>query len=154
MFKRSGKEDLYTALAELPVPTSAFFQNPGHDGVLDRSGLAAFVAQITCKVIHVTFSKQDHERNVTRSISKSIFVTSPNTSSSTLAQDASDIKASTVSPSKSRVAILRQTSDQDKKRRYIEIWADDRLEASQEVSSTHGTFLTGGKSVSSNGDAS
>jgi hypothetical protein len=49
VFKRTGKEHLYTALAELPVPTSAFFQNPGHDGVLDRSGLAAFacVAQTT-----------------------------------------------------------------------------------------------------------
>jgi hypothetical protein len=93
MFKRSGKEHLYTALAELPVPTSAFFQNSGHDGVLDHSRLAfAFVAQTTCKVIRVTFSKQDHERNVTRSISKTIFVTSPNTLSSTLAQDASDIQ--------------------------------------------------------------
>jgi hypothetical protein len=94
------------------------------------------------KVIHVTFSKQDHERNVTRSISKTIFVT---TLSSTLAQDASDIQTSTVSPSKSRVAILRQTSDQEKKKRFIEIWAGDRLEASQEVSSTHGAFLTDGK---------
>jgi hypothetical protein len=43
MFKRSGKEHLYTALAELPVPTSAFFQNSGHDGVLDHSRLAGLL---------------------------------------------------------------------------------------------------------------
>jgi acylaminoacyl-peptidase len=70
-----------------------------------------------------------------------------------LAQDASDIQASIVSPSKSRVAILRQTSDQDKKK-FIEIWAGDRLEVSREVSSTHGTFLTEGELVSGNADAS
>jgi hypothetical protein len=45
MFKHSGKEHLYTALAELPVPTSAFFQDIGHDGVLDRSRLVAFVTK-------------------------------------------------------------------------------------------------------------
>ena len=73
--------------------------------------------------------------------------------SSTLAQDASDIQASIVSPSKSRVAILRQTSDQDKKK-FIEIWAGDRLEVLREVSSTHGAFLTEGELVSGNSDAS
>jgi hypothetical protein len=102
----------------------------------------------TSEVIRVTFSKQDHERNIKRYISKTIFVKGPNTVSASLAQDASDIKASTVSPSKSRVAILRETSDQDKKKRFIEIWAGDRLEASQEVSSMHGAFLTGGKLIS------
>ena len=102
----------------------------------------------TSEVIRVTFSKQDHERNIKRYISKTIFVKGPNTVSASFAQDASDIKASTVSPSKSRVAILRETSDQDKKKRFIEIWAGDRLEASQEVSSTHGAFLTGGKLIS------
>jgi hypothetical protein len=105
-------------------------------------------------VIRVTFSKQDHERNVKRSISKTIFVTSPNTLSSTLTQDASDIQISTVSPSKSRVAILRQTSDQDKKKKFVEIWAGDRLEASREVSSTHGAFLTEGEFVFGNVDVS
>lgn len=72
-------------------------------------------------------------------------MTSPDTVSSTLAQDTSDVQASVASLSKSRVAILRQTLDQDKKKRFVEIWAGDRLEASREVSSTHGVFFTEGK---------
>jgi len=99
-------------------------------------------------VIRVTFSKKDHGRDVKRSISKTIFVTNSNPVSSALTRDTSDIQASIVSPSKSRVAVLRQTSEQDKKKRYVEIWAGDRLEASQEVSSTHGAFLTEGKFIS------
>jgi acylaminoacyl-peptidase len=61
--------------------------------------------------------------------------------SSTMMQDISDVQAST-SPSSSRVAILRQ--DQDKKKKFVEIWINDKLEASQEVSNTHGAFVTEG----------
>ena len=109
---------------------------------------------ITSKVIRVAFSKKDHQRDIKRSISKTIFVTGPNTVSSTLAQDISEIQASVVSPSKSRVAILRQISEHDKKKRFVEIWADDRLEASQEVTNIHGAFSTGGKLFSDHIDAS
>ena len=100
---------------------------------------------MTIPAIHITFSKKDHEQNLKRSFSKTVFVTSSNTVTLTLAQDTTDVQASLVSPSKSRVAILRQTTDQDKKKRFVEIWAGDRLEASQEVSGTHGAFLTEGK---------
>jgi hypothetical protein len=100
---------------------------------------------IITEVIRVAFSKKDHQRDVKRSISKTIFVTGPNAVSSTLVQDTSEIQASVVSPSKSRVAILRQISGHDKKKRFVEIWADDMLEASQDVSNIHGAFSTGGK---------
>ena len=45
MFKRSGKKQLYTALAELPVPTSAFFQNSDHDGGFTRFRLTVVNAK-------------------------------------------------------------------------------------------------------------
>jgi acylaminoacyl-peptidase len=93
----------------------------------------------------VSFSKSDHERNAKRAISKTIFLAGPNSSSSIVTHDASDVQAFIVSPSKLRIAVLRTTSDRDKMKRFVEIWSVDRLEASQEVTATHGAFYTDGK---------
>lgn len=92
--------------------------------------------------IRILFSNKGSEK---RTISKTIFVAGPNSVSSVLAHDTSDVQASVVSPSKSRIAVLRKTSDQDKTKRFVEIWCGDRLEASQEVTATHGPFYTEGE---------
>jgi len=47
MLKRSGKEHLYTELAELPVPTSASFQSS--DGEFDQRLCDAFFVEESFK---------------------------------------------------------------------------------------------------------
>ena len=62
------------------------------------------------------------------------------------AQDLSpEVIATAVSPSCRLTAILRETNASDKKR-FVEIWDGDRLEASVDVTKSHGVFYTDGKS--------
>lgn len=67
--------------------------------------------------------------------------------SSTHFPDTSDIVASVVSPSRNYFAVLRETADVGSvgsKKRYVEVWSHDRVVASEEVTSTHGSFYTDG----------
>lgn len=91
----------------------------------------------------MNFSKRDHERDLKRSFSRTIFVTGTNSVTSSLAQDASDVIATSFSPSKSRTAVLRQLTDGDKKR-FVEVWQGDSLVVSRDVTATHGPFYTEG----------
>ncbi|KAI6160299.1 Alpha/Beta hydrolase protein, partial [Pisolithus thermaeus] len=119
----------YTELAEIPVPTSAHF----------------------IEIIRVSYSVRDHERNNKHTISKIFTLTKPEPRaadwalvSSTISHDASDVQASILSASKKRHAILREIADPGNggKKRFVEIWADSKLEASLDVTKRHGPFHT------------
>ncbi|SRR6266702_3844729 len=103
-------------------------------------------------VLQVVSSTQDHTRNANRTTSKTFFI-QPNRSDGTFtviasaAQDVSpEIIATAVSPSSKLTAILRETNSADKKR-FVEIWEGERLEASVDVTKAHGVFYTDGKSL-------
>ena len=103
-------------------------------------------------VLQVVSSTQDHTRNANRATSKTFFI-QPNRSDGTFtviasaAQDVSpEVIATAVSPSSKLTAILRETQSAEKKR-FVEIWEGERLEASVEVTKTHGVFYTDGKSL-------
>jgi Acylamino-acid-releasing enzyme, N-terminal domain len=97
----------------------------------------------------VSFS-QDHTRNAKRTTSKTFFIKSSRSDGSftvvaSPAQDVSpEVVASAISPSGKLTAILRETNSGDKKR-FVEIWEGERLEASVNVSKTHGAFYTDGE---------
>lgn len=103
----------------------------------------------TLIVLQVVSSTQDHIRNANRTTSKTFFI-QPNRSNGTFtviasaAQDVSpEVIATAVSPSGKLTAILRETNPAEKKR-FVEIWEDERLEASVEVTKVHGAFYTDG----------
>ncbi|KAI6103028.1 Alpha/Beta hydrolase protein [Pisolithus sp. B1] len=130
-----GLSRFYTELAEIPVPTSAHF--------IESSSTTA--------VIRVSYSVRDHERNNKHTISKIFTLTKPEPRaadwalvSSTIPHDASDVQASILSASKKRHAILREIADPGNggKKRFVEIWADSKLEASLDVTKRHGPFHT------------
>lgn len=95
-------------------------------------------------------SSQDHTRNSKRTTSKTFFIQSNRsdgtfTAIASAAQDVSpEVVASAISPSGKLTAILRETSSGDKKR-FVEIWDDERLEASVNVTKAHGAFYTDGE---------
>src|SRR5260221_3245 len=103
------------------------------------------------KVVQVVSSSQDHTRNAKRTASKTFFIKSSRSDGSftaiaSPAQDVSpEVVASAISPSGKLTAILRETNAGDKKR-FVEIWEGERLEASVTVTKAHGTFYTDGES--------
>lgn len=101
-------------------------------------------------VIQVTSCTADPVRNVKRQTSKSIFLGEASVAISP-SQDAGNVVASTISPSGNRTAILRETSTPsggaDSKKRWVEIWVNDTLEVSREVTATHGSFYADGMSL-------
>ncbi|EIM89069.1 alpha/beta-hydrolase [Stereum hirsutum FP-91666 SS1] len=121
---------LYKALTSLPSYSSAEFVGDG--------------------VISVTSSFQDHIRNTRRSFLKTIFFateweTGDLKVTRSLPQDvSSDIQATLYSPSRTFNAILRETSTDGIKKRFVEIWytQESRLEAELEVTSLHGSFYS------------
>jgi acylaminoacyl-peptidase len=85
---------------------------------------------------------------VKRSTSKTIFVSS-NSVSSSLPEEAGDMVASAMSPSGTLLAVLREQADQalsGGKKRYVELWREENLEISLDVTEKHGSFYTDGKS--------
>lgn len=103
------------------------------------------------KVVQVVSSSQDHTRNAKRTTSKTFFIKSSRSDGSftviaSPAQDVSpEVVASAISPSGKLTALLRETNSGDKKR-FVEIWEGERLEASVTVTKTHGAFYTDGES--------
>ncbi|EIM89231.1 alpha/beta-hydrolase [Stereum hirsutum FP-91666 SS1] len=123
-------KDIYKSLTGLPSYTSAQFAGDG--------------------VIIVTSSVQDHLRNTKRSFTKTLLY-APGKSESdlkvsrSLPQDtSSDVKSTLHSPSGASIAILRETSGDSGKKRFVEIWsaANSQLEAQLEVTSVHGAFYS------------
>ncbi|KAF5366775.1 hypothetical protein D9758_006498 [Tetrapyrgos nigripes] len=116
-------DSVYFDLSEIPVPVSGRFTDHNH-----------------IPVIQFNASVKDHTRNVKRTVSKSIFLTgSDSQPASTHFQEVHEIVASGYSHDGNYRAILRETGDKDKKR-FVEIWAGDRMEACKEVTDVHGAF--------------
>jgi hypothetical protein len=83
-------------------------------------------------------------------VSKTFFIKSSESDGSftvvaSPAQDVSpEVVASAISSSGKLTAILRETNSGDRKR-FVEIWEGERLEASVNVSETHSAFYTDGE---------
>jgi len=118
----------------------------------DLSSIPAYASArfLSDKVIQVISSSPDHTRNAKRTTSKTFFIKSNRSDGSftvvaSPAQDVSpEVVASAISPSGKLTAILRETNTGDKKR-FVEIWEGERLEASVNVTKTHGPFYTDGE---------
>ncbi|KAF9232903.1 Alpha/Beta hydrolase protein [Melanogaster broomeanus] len=130
----TGPSPFYKELAEVPLPISADFVQ----------------LSSTATVIRVTYAIRDHERKTKRSVTKTFTLSRPELAedgfepilTSTAAQDASDIQAFAVSPSKKYQAILREVADANSKKRFVEIWTDLQVVASLDVTKLHGQFHT------------
>ncbi|KAL0956583.1 hypothetical protein HGRIS_002721 [Hohenbuehelia grisea] len=119
---------MFRELAELPLPVAGSF----------LQGSSA---------ISTTYSIRDHDRNIKRTVTKTLF---PSSQSQDDSNDASsltwsgfsqelpkEVVASAFSPSGARRAVLRET---DEKKRFVEIWRGDAIEASLDVTEKHGAF--------------
>lgn len=101
----------------------------------------------------MTSSVQDHLRNTKRSFTKTLLYASGTSDSDlkvtrSLPQDtSSDVKSTLHSPSGASIAILRETSGDSGKKRFVEIWSavNSQLEAHLEVTSVHGAFYSSRK---------
>ncbi|KAI0341185.1 alpha/beta-hydrolase [Trametopsis cervina] len=115
---------LYRQLAEFPTYKTGQFQGEG--------------------VLRVTTSTVDHENNTKRTSIKT-YVQSGDIFVASISPDTPDVVASTLSPSGRYLAILRESSDASKpdgKTRSVEVWAEDKLQATQDVTDIHKGFFT------------
>ena len=146
----SGSSRFYKELAELPVPASATFINTITTSDISGSKISSrsFPYLIILAVVRISYSIRDHERNIKRSVTKTLTIGGSIDSpvlSSTISQDPSEILAFLPAPSEKRHAILREVSDANGvKKRYVEVWSGTHLEASLEVTKQHGQFHTDG----------
>ncbi|KAJ7153227.1 Alpha/Beta hydrolase protein [Mycena filopes] len=112
---------MYRALSEIPLPTAA---------------------QFTGDVVQITSSVRDNARNIKRSVATCIFV-GPQSVSAAPAVDLGDVVAAISAPAGSvcypRRAVLRETPE---KTRHVEISVGNALEASKEVTESHGAFYS------------
>ena len=115
---------MYNQLSALPLPTSAEFPSQSS--------------------LRVVFSIRDHLRNVKRVVTQT--VTLPPTVSTAYEDVSSDIVLSLISPSKVYRAVLRDLSKIGGSGRFVEIWNNDRLVVSKEVTRAHGQFYSDGTS--------
>jgi hypothetical protein len=104
-------------------------------------------------VIQVVSTLQDHTRNAKRTTSKTFFTKSSRsdrtfTVIASPSQDVSpEVVASAISPSGKLTAILRETNSAGDKKRFVEVWEGERLEASVNVTKAHGVFYADGQSL-------
>jgi hypothetical protein len=77
-------------------------------------------------------------RDVKRTVSKHV-VSMPSDVVATASQDDSAL-ASVPSPSGKRLGVLREISEGSSKKRFVEVWFGNRLEATKEVTKTHEGF--------------
>jgi len=93
-------------------------------------------------VIQLNAAVKDHTRNIKRTVTKSI-VLSGSESFSTPFQEIHEVVKSGYSNDGKYKAVLRETQD---KKRFVEIWDGDKLEACKEVTDVHGAFYSDGSS--------
>ncbi|KIJ41939.1 hypothetical protein M422DRAFT_171727 [Sphaerobolus stellatus SS14] len=110
---------LYKELAQLPVYTSAYY--------------------LKATRVLVTTSIRDHVRNTKRTAVKHVIALGSDVEV-TSSQDSADALASVPSPSGRRLGVLREVSDGSSKKRFVEVWLGNQLEASKEVTKTHDDF--------------
>src|SRR5215510_10181536 len=119
MLQPTGKAHLlHVELASLPVPTEARFLHHNGDFFII---FHLNSSKMPFSVVRVTSSTRDHFRNVKRSTSKTIFISSDSVSLS-LPEEVGDVVASASSRSGTLLAILRECSAAGDKKRYVEIW--------------------------------
>lgn len=76
------------------------------------------------------------------------FVVNEDSVSKALSPDASEIVASQLSPSGRYLAVLREVIDASSatgKKRYVEVWSEQRVLSSEDVTNIHDTFYTDGE---------
>jgi hypothetical protein len=99
----------------------------------------------------VVSTSQDHTRNAKRTTSKTYFIKSSRSDGTftviaSPSQDVSpEVVASAISPSGKLTAILRETNSAGDKKRFVEVWEGERLEASVNVTKAHGVFYADGE---------
>ncbi|KAI0087538.1 Alpha/Beta hydrolase protein [Irpex rosettiformis] len=124
MVETRNDSSLYKQLAELPSYKAAQFQS--------------------ANVLRVTTTTTDHVKVAKRTSIKTYVVSEGQTIAS-VSPDVPEIAASALSPSRKYLAVLRESNDNsapDGKKRFVEIWAEDKIQASLEVTDIHGAFYT------------
>ncbi|THH33349.1 hypothetical protein EUX98_g805 [Antrodiella citrinella] len=111
--------DVFLELARVPIYASAQFQSKNVLRVLSRF--------------------RDFDRDCYRA-STTTYVVAGDAVFSTFAPDSSNIVLSTVSPSGKRLAAFREANEAGATKRFVEIWVDNKLEASLEVTKLHEAF--------------
>lgn len=69
-----------------------------------------------------------------------------------ISPDAPEIVASALSPSGQYLAVLREVGDSkasDAKKRFVEVWVEDKMLAGRDVTDVHGAFYTDGENDNS-----
>jgi Acylamino-acid-releasing enzyme, N-terminal domain len=148
---RENTKSWYTELSSIPAYASARFLSD--KGAFHRSSfsLSQHTEKASHIVVQVLSSSQDHIRNSKRTTSKTFFIQSnhPDGTFTVIASAGQDVSpeviASMISPSGKLTAILRETITLCDKKRFVEVWEDERLEASVDVTKAHGAFYTDGE---------
>jgi acylaminoacyl-peptidase len=95
--------------------------------------------------VRVRSTITDFKRKEKRTTTRVLFLQSDDTALSTPPQDvSSDVKLSAISPSGRLTAILRQVTKGEKIQRYVEVWAEDVMQASVDTTDIHDAFYTDG----------
>ena len=136
------------------MPTSAhFLNNAGTTFSLQVClfKLKFFTRQLALdqnesSTVQVTYSIRDHERNVTRTMTKSIAISPTGSVITTTPLQDLDIVAQIISPSRKLRAVLRHVKSGDSPTgiRLVEIWDKDILLVSANVTDSHGGFYADG----------
>lgn len=98
-------------------------------------------------MIRVGSTVNDHNRN-TKSKNLRTYVVSDKDVVVSIPTDSGDVVKSIISPSRKRVATLREVPDSSiagGKKRIVEVWEKDNLFISFDVSKTHGAFYNDGR---------
>ena len=97
-------------------------------------------------IVQVTYSIQDHARNVKRTMTKSIAVSGSSVIALPMQDRDLDIVSQVISPSRKLRAVLRhvKSGDSPAGTRLVEIWNKDLLVVSANVTDCHGDFYTDG----------
>ncbi|TCD66245.1 hypothetical protein EIP91_001608 [Steccherinum ochraceum] len=113
------------------------------DTFLELSKIPSFAAaQFQSKdALRVTSRFPDFDRKTYRTSIHTYVVTNDKVFS-TFSPDTPNIVVSTSSPSGKRLAAFREVAENGSTKRFVEIWTENRLEASVEVTKTHGAFYT------------
>ncbi|PPR01816.1 hypothetical protein CVT24_001680 [Panaeolus cyanescens] len=128
---QKSRAEVYTELAEIPIPVSARFRNAGKKS-------NATEVEVTCVV-------RDHLQNLKRTKLKTIrFLGGQNLDhESSALTDLEDVVLQATSPSQQIRAVFKVVKkDAKETRRLIELWKDGLLIRSLDVTGTHGDFYT------------
>ena len=128
--------------------SARFLSDKGTSHRIDQSTVITRIL-----VIQVVSTLQDHTRNAKRTTSKTFFIKSSRSDGTftviaSPSQDVSpEVIASAISPSGKLTAVLRETNSAGDKKRFVEVWEGERLEASINVTKAHGVFYADGESL-------